>query len=485
MMFDMTIATLPVLEFYLPPAAPALLKGHLEKHGFSCNSLDLNLESRQLLNKNEFDKFFEFTSANKPIDQKILDKVFLHWEKLLLEKPSRWIGFSIFSSDSHITAIEFLPWFKQRNPKQQVCIGGNGVSSPEFVEDVVEYIDHIIYNEGENPIIELLKGNMQFPGIDSPGDQIDNLDTIGYANYEDYNLNEYDRFYNENVVQITGSRGCVRRCTFCNVGHLWPKFRWRTGKHIFEEIKKIHQEKDVHHFYFTDSLINGNQRSYLEMCELLADYNSTLNKKITWGGQYIVRSQKGLPDHYFEVTAKSGAYNLALGVETGSDSVRHHMQKKFNNDDLDFFMEGFSKWGTTCTYLMLVGYPTETQKDFEETLNLFKRHQRYVANQTILGCTLGVTMRITSDAPISEQYGHTFTIAPDTTRNSWVSNEVPGLDLGERIRRRLVAHRVAESYGWSIISANRELRKIKEEAQQWMTGSFEVTKDSYLMDISP
>jgi len=76
-------------------------------------------------------------------------------------------------------------------------------------------------------------------------------------------------------------------------------------------------------------------------------------------------------------------------------------------------------------------------------------------------------------------------ILHDTTRNSWVSNVVPGLDLGERISRRLVAHRVAESYGWSIISANRELRKIKEEARQWMTGSFEVTKDSYLMDISP
>ena len=148
-------------------------------------------------------------------------------------------------------------------------------------------------------------------------------------------------------------------------------------------------------------------------------------------------------------------------------------------------MEGFSKWGTSCTYLMLVGYPTETQKDFEDTLNLFKRHQRYVANETILGCTLGVTMRTSPDAPISEQYGHTFTTAPNTTRNSWVSNVVPGLDLGERIRRRLVAHRIAESYGWSIISADRELRKIKEEAQQWMTGSFEVTKESYLMDISP
>ena len=60
-MIDITIATLPVLEFYLPPAAPALIKGHLEKHGFTCTALDLNLQSKQVLSKERFNEFFEFT----------------------------------------------------------------------------------------------------------------------------------------------------------------------------------------------------------------------------------------------------------------------------------------------------------------------------------------------------------------------------------------------------------------------------------------
>jgi hypothetical protein len=469
-MIDITIATLPVLEFYLPPAAPALIKGHLEKHGFTCTALDLNLKSKQVLSKERFNEFFEFTTTNKEIDQSIKTEVYTSWEKLLLADNPIWVGFSIFSGDSHNTARDFLPWFKKRNPKQKVLIGGNGTSKPQFIQEVLSSVDHIIYNEGEEALVELLKGNKKYPGIDTPGKQIDDLDTIGHSNYNDYNLGEYDRFYAENVVQITGSRGCIRRCTFCNIGHLWPTFRWRTGKHIFDEIKKIHQEKNVRHFYFTDSLINGNQKTYLEMCELLADYNSTLDKKITWGGQYIVKRRKGLPSHYFEVTAKSGAFNLALGVETGSDSVRDHMKKHFDNDDFDFFMENFSKHKITCSYLMMVGYPTETQQDFEDTLYLFKRHQQYVANGTITGCTLGTTMSILDDAPIGENHSdlYTFPTTPGLgVSRHWESTVVPGLDYKERMRRRLVAQRVCESYGWSTISADRELRQLQAQSQQF------------------
>lgn len=469
---DIVIATLPLLEFYLPPAAPALLKGHLEKHGLSCRTLDLNMQSKQYLSKEKFNEFFAFTSSGKEIDPAIKNEVYESWNKLLLEHNPRWIGFSIFSQDSHITAQDFLPWFRQRNPDQKVLIGGQGTSSPQFIEQVKHSVDHVIYNEGEFPLVELLKENMSYPGIDTPGVQILDLDTVGYSNYNDYELDKYDRFYAEDVVQITGSRGCVRRCTFCDIGHLWPTFRWRTGQHIFDEIRKIHEEKNVQHFYFTDSLINGNQKTYLDMCELLADYNSKLDRKITWGGQYIFKQKQGIPEHYFEVTAKSGAFNLAVGVESGSDSVREHMQKKFYNDDLEFFIENFSKYKISCTYLMMIGYPTETQKDFEETLDLFRRHHPYVADGTIIGCTLGQTMMPLPNTPITQRHTDLFVVPGESLgvnqyKNYWTSTTVPELDFKERIRRRLVAQQVAESYGWSVISADRELRKLREDAQQW------------------
>lgn len=469
-MLDIMIATLPALEFYLPPAAPAVLKGHVEKHGFSCKTADLNLQSKLILTPNEFEEFFDFTANNKDIDNVIIEKVYNNWYKILLEHNPNWIGLSIFSALNRPVAMHFIKWFRNKNSNQKIVIGGSGTSSEEFCADIRPYVTHIIKGEGELALIELLKGNTDYPGIDSAGEQIDDLDQLGYADYSDYNLAEYDRFYQEDVVQITGSRGCVRRCTFCNVASYWPKFKWRSGQHIFDEIKKTHQEKNVRHFYFTDSLINGNQKSYIEMCELLAEYNDTLSEKITWGGQYIFRKKKSIPEHYFEITARSGAFNLAVGVETGSDRVRDHMLKHFHNEDLDYFIENFSKYKITCSYLMQIGYPTETQEDFEETLALFQRHHPYVIDGTILGCTLGGTTLLLSDAPITEDRDVSIIVSDQGSTASklfWTSATVPGLDFKERVRRRLVAQRVAESYDWSIISADRELRILANSVKDW------------------
>lgn len=119
---------------------------------------------------------------------------------------------------------------------------------------------------------------------------------------------------------------------------------------------------------------------------------------------------------------------------------------------------------------MMVGYPTETQQDFEDTLYLFKRHQQYVANGTITGCTLGTTMSILDDAPIGENHSdlYTFPTTPGLgVSRHWESTVVPGLDYKERMRRRLVAQRVCESYGWSTISADRELRQLQAQSQQF------------------
>ena len=469
-MIDIIIATLPALEFYLPPAAPAVLKGQVTKYGFSCSTADLNLESKLLLTEKEFHDFFDFTTNDKKIDFAIIEKVYNHWNEILLQKNPTWVGLSVFSNDNIPLAMNFIPWFRDKNPKQKIIVGGNGTSVEEFCVEIRPYVDHVIRGEGELALIELLKGNIDYPGIDSAGEQIDNLDQLGYADYSEYNLAEYDRFYQEDVVQITGSRGCVRRCTFCNVASQWPKFRWRSGQHIFDEIKKTHQEKNVRHFYFTDSLINGNQKSYIEMCELLADYNSTLEEKVTWGGQYIFRKKKSIPQHYFEITAKSGAFNLAVGVETGSDRVRDDMRKHFHNDDLEYFIENFSKYKITCSYLMQIGYPTETQEDFEETLALFRRHHPYVVDGTILGCTLGQTTYLLRDAPIVKDFNSTIIVSDQgavAEGQFWTSATVDGLDFKERARRRLVAQRVAESYGWSIISADRELRNLSNRVEEW------------------
>ena len=84
-------------------------------------------------------------------------------------------------------------------------------------------------------------------------------------------------------------------------------------------------------FYFTDSLINGNVKELKNMMRHLTEYRERTGADIRWGGQWIVRSQRELPKDYYQLIKSSGGFNITMGVETGSDSVRAHMKKNFTN----------------------------------------------------------------------------------------------------------------------------------------------------------
>jgi radical SAM superfamily enzyme YgiQ (UPF0313 family) len=320
----------------------------------------------------------------------------------------------------------------------KIVLGGQGLSEggingmSNFGQQLVELnlADHWIRSEGEISLVQLLGGNFQYPGIDSNTfEQVNNLDSIPYPNYDDYQFDDYE----SNVIPITASRGCVRSCSFCDIHEHW-KYRYRTGQNIANEIMHLHQTYKITQFRFTDSLVNGNLKEFRKFIKILADYNRTQTKKITWRGQFIVRSEKNVDQEYWKNLADSGAYKLAIGVETGSDTVRAHMNKQFNNADLDYTMSMLDRYNITCVFLMIVGYPTETDQDFQETVDLFVKYKP-LANRIIKGVNVGSTLGILPGTPLYNN-ADLYNIELDKYENNWVSHDNPDLTLDKRLDRR-------------------------------------------------
>ena len=478
---DCVIASLPFIEYYLPPAAPAVLKGHLESKGFTVQTVDLNITVKTKFENNDLGIASAFFHTNHPgvnfdkVMLQQLDELMDSWVDTLLSYNPRYIGLSVFSVDSR-KACELLT--KKLKKKQHDCkifIGGMGVYG-DWLEVVKPYIDYYIIGEGELACENLLKGNFDYPGINSKAPQIKNLSALGPADYKDYDLGSYEPFYvDKQIVQITGSRGCVRNCTFCNINEHWPSFTWRTSESLIAEIKLCYETHGVTDFFFTDSLINGNLKVYMEMVEGLANFNYKSNAKITWGGQYIVRKSKNLSKDYFALTRDSGAFNLAMGVESGSNEVLKHMKKGVTREDLDEFIENFDKHDITCSYQMIIGYPTETDKNFEETLDLFYDHQKYVGSGTIHGTSLNITMVMYDGIPLEKDPNPVFVRdKSDDSSWGWTSTVVPGLDWEKRLKRRLIAQEVCDNLKWPTISADRELGDLLKRHESyiaWKNGS--------------
>ena len=326
-MYDMVITSLPGMDRDKPAPGPAFLKGYLETKGFKIKVVD----------GNQLDT---------------LDNI----HKEISQYKFKWLGISVFSYLQKDDAL------KLGEKYDNVLFGGSGV-------DVFWPRKHFIVGEGEYALVEFLNGNLDYPGINGrQPEQIQDIENLPPPDYSDViHKHNYD------TAIISGSRGCVRKCTFCDVMTIWPKYKWKTGKKIADDMHEVAERTGLKKIGFSDSLVNGSMKHFREMCKELA----SREKKIQWNGQFIVRGAKTFSSDDFDNLANSGCNGLTMGIESGSERVRDHMRKKFSNEDIDYFMTNLGDRKIKMKMLLIVGYPTETEEDFEETLSLLKRYKKY------------------------------------------------------------------------------------------------------------
>lgn len=434
-MIDIVILSVPGTVDQFPPAAPALLKASVEHAGFTCKTLDFNIRLyKEIPDVDSMQTYFStgFNSEQESLALDLIDK----WTRELLLHNPRYIGISVFTYQNRIATELFCKAIKKYS-SAKIILGGQGLSNggiqgdSSFGKQLIDsnLADFWIRSEGEISLVELLKNNITYPGINSNTfQQIDNLDSIPFPNYDDYDL----KSYSQTVLPITGSRGCVRSCSFCDIHEHW-KYRYRTGEKIAGEIISMFERYNIQNFRFTDSLVNGNLKEFKKFIKILSNYNKININKIKWTSQFIIRAAQNNDEEYWQQISQSGG-SLFIGVETGSDSVRLHMNKRFTNQDLDYTMSMLDNHNITCVFLMIVGYPTETDDDFQQTIDMFTKYQS-LAKRIITHVEIGTTLGILPGTPLYEN-ANMHNIELDKFENNWVALDNLDLTLDKRLQRR-------------------------------------------------
>ena len=463
-------------DYGYTPAAAAALKGQVVAHGFTAAVMDFNADIDDLFLEqpdiaNPVNNFFNFNTFYNEKTWNIVQPVIDKWADRIVDSKPTWVGISVFSFNSHRATRLLSIAIKMRNPFIKIVIGGSGINTDKtFAEGLYEkrLIDAYVKGDGELALVELLKGNYNFPGINgSFPQQIPKLDELEYPDYGDYALKIYENKKGLISLPITGSRGCVRNCTFCDVNSAWPKFYYRSGKSIASEIKHQIERYGVDSFRFTDSLTNGSMKAFREMCLDLAEYRKTLqtsNKTFTWDGHFIIRSKSQMPPADFDKMKESGAGVTWIGIESGSESVRNHMKKGYSEEDMQYTMSQLDRVGIKVRLLMVVGYITETEKDFQETMDMFTNWQKYLKTGTIEEVQLGATLNVLPSTPLGDNMKK-FNIRNDSGHiNDWICTDNPELDYKERLRRRVVLQAHVERLGYPCFESK---NYVKQMFSQW------------------
>ena len=453
---DVVIAALPYVETSEPLMAPGLLKGIVNKTGLTSYTFDFNIEvinklrsmpsDAKIIRWFLYDEFLDCPETDQQIDQLVQYAA----DRILSKNPT-WICLSLFCNTSKKFNIKLCQYIKKLHPEKIIIIGGNGVFTDEKskrpygkILKKAKIIDHYIVGDGEEPLYNILTGSTD--GVDQDSFQVlEDLSTQPFSDYSDYDWN----YYSVKRIPIYSSRGCVRRCTFCDVYKLWKKFKLKSAQDVFDEMMWQIKQTGISDFYFRDSLINGSISEYRKLITLLAEYNSVNEKKITWASFFIFRPVNQMTEDDWKLTSASGADDLIIGVESLVDSIRVHMRKKFTNKDMLFGLQMAKKYKVNLTLLLIIGYVSETVTDFEESLQWLHDHKEF-AKMPITNIGIGGTLTVT-DLSDLYQNAEGFDITLGDKIYLWENKKI-NLTFDVREQRKETFINLATSLGYSINS---------------------------------
>ena len=476
-MTKVVILSVPYLEPH-PQVAPILLSACLNDAGISAKAIDFNILFLQKFIDSEYwidikNILINGHLHNTKLPRKVFAEILKFSKKFLKELVSKhnpeWIGLSIFSSESLDFSLILSYLIRKFFPKIKIIAGGKGLEVPsslaanskkhyiEFIENNI--VDTVVIGDAEKSIINVIKEN--FIGLyESPQQNKDDLDSIPLPNYSDYDLNVYkklknhvslDRMVKEPYFVVTSSKGCIRNCTFCDVASFWPKFIFRDPEKVAREIISYYKNTGIKNVQFTDNLINGSVTNYRKINQILAQ---EIPNEIKYSGYAIFRGKNQMPDEDFDLAAKAGCVHWSIGVESGSEKIRYDMKKKFSNTDLDWSIKNLHRVNIKQSWLMIVGYPTETESDFLETLDMFKRYA-HLNKSGMIQYSVTPTFALLENSPLFhdleliKSHGLADTFKQHLYQKFWTSSINPDNTFDVRVKRWFRLVELAEELGYS------------------------------------
>jgi radical SAM superfamily enzyme YgiQ (UPF0313 family) len=258
---------------------------------------------------------------------------------------------------------------KEKYPGIMTVLGGGvfydqlGFGSPNldfFVEKTTAYIDKIIIGEGEILFTKLLNG--EFPEsqrvltIKDLKGEVVNLDTVALPDVSDFDLEHYP------TIGAYASRSCPFQCNFCSDPVLWGRYRKKSPKQVVEEFTRIYNQYGYQLFIMTDLLMNP------MVTELSREFLKS-DISFYWDCPLRICDEAGNVENTM-LWRRAGYYRVEMGCESGSPRMLKLMNKKITVPQIRKALTALAEAGIKTTTYWVIGYPGETEEDFQMTLDL-------------------------------------------------------------------------------------------------------------------
>ncbi|MCX5713935.1 MAG: radical SAM protein [Candidatus Omnitrophica bacterium] len=300
-------------------------------------------------------------------DDKAVNKILLHGDilRIIAEKPDL-LGFSIFTSEQLYYSLALAKAIKRRFPTKIVFGGAYfaHINRKQFLK-LCNYIDFVVYKEGELGVVSLLRAiktgrftdvpNIVYRdrgvNIESRERLIKDLDSIPFPDFTDFNLKRY--FLPIPVVSTLFSRGCYwRRCSFCAHYRTYgTQYRTRSIKNLVRELKG-YTKLGVKYICFADEIISAK--------DMAAISRELIKSRISIFYAVMLKPENDFTAELLRNMYRSGCRFIFWGVESFQQRVLDEMGKGTFVKDIFRILSDSSQVGLKNMILLIQGFPTQS-----------------------------------------------------------------------------------------------------------------------------
>ncbi|MCL4233107.1 MAG: B12-binding domain-containing radical SAM protein [Deltaproteobacteria bacterium] len=332
--------------------------------------------------KREFGNDVEVRFHDLRLDRKPVDAL----SRIVREFRPDVVGFSALFGEQKSVAIS-AEAVRQVRPSAHIVVGGplatvqreRAFDSPavdaallgESEFSFPKYVRQLGDSSADAPIPGVTcRGDLSAPETISESPQ--DLDALGFPDWTEVPFRKHRPVNSMNGIMQAGrvvapvmtSRGCPYHCTYCH-NLMGRRMRARSIDHVIEEIDTLVRDHGVDEIQFVDDIWNYDRRRVLEFCEkiVLRPYRIHIAFPNGVRGDLLDREQ-------IDALKRAGCYNLTFAVESGSDRVQTLLKKSLKKERLMASIEYASSVGIVTKGYFIIGFPTETAAEIDQTVQL-------------------------------------------------------------------------------------------------------------------
>lgn len=254
---------------------------------------------------------------------------------------------------------------RKRNENAVVAVMGCFSQIRENNNSIMDIVDVVIGNNDKSKIVDLIEKFI------NTKEKVLNIKDISKEEFDDIELSIFNT-RTRALVKIED--GCENFCSYCIIPYTRGKVRSKKPERVLKEVNTLvangykeivltgihtgHYGSDLDNYDFSDLLEDLDKIVDLERIRISSIEIVELNDKFL----NILKKSKKIVNH------------IHIPMQAGSDHVLKLMNRRY---DKKYFMDKINKIKTirpniAITTDVIVGFPNETEEDFDETIEFVK-----------------------------------------------------------------------------------------------------------------